>query len=120
MTHCCLFKVFLFHPFLLPSLKASATVTVKNNAARVDTAGLAVAGGYIFPAISTEVWSPSFNCSLPPLLRDMYSPTLDLFNGSLFACFGSSCVILTEDGWQEGPVLIQSRSAHTSAVTSQV
>merc|ERR1719507_2356418 len=104
----------LFAPFT--SLKASTTVTVKNNTARDDT-GLAVAGGYIFPAVSSEVWSPSFNCSLPPLPRDMYSPTLDFFNGSLFACFGSSCAILTENGWGEGPALIQPRSAHSSAVT---
>jgi len=84
-----------------------------------DTVGLAVAGGYIFPAVATEIWSPTFNCSLPTLPRDMYSPTLDFYQDLLFACFGPSCVILTEAGWQEGPSLVEARSAHTSFVTSQ-
>ena len=74
MTDCPPFFLFLlfFTPF--PAVNASTTVTEKKNSTKDDTGktsqahlfnlvvnysehstGLAVAGGYIFPAVSTEV-----------------------------------------------------------------
>ena len=90
--------------------------------------GLAIVGGYGAGAeagapTSAELWAPldpgGCNCSLPSLPREMFDPTLDLWQDKLIACYGLSCEQLTLSGWQHWRTTLYSRFFHTSAVTSQ-
>ena len=85
--------------------------------------GLLVAGGYPTNTSSTSVeyWSPgppALHCTLPDLPSAMY-PTLGRLQGSILACYETSCHVLSETGWQALATTLHSRRWHTASTTSQ-
>ena len=80
--------------------------------------GLLVVGGDA-TATSVELWSPTSSCSLAPLPQPAVAPSVDVVEGEVVACHGTSCSTLSGGVWGEGAVLRESRRWHTTATTAR-
>ena len=70
-------------------------------------------------ATSVELWSPTSSCSLAPLPQPAVAPSVDVVEGEVVACHGTSCSTLSGGVWGEGAVLRESRRWHTTATTAR-
>jgi hypothetical protein len=46
----------------------------------------------------------------------METPSVDLVDGTIIACYMTKCWLLVQSAWEEGPSTLQQRRLHTSAV----
>ena len=105
----------LLHPLLALLLLLPPTPTTCTSVP-TPPPGLLVVGGDA-TGTSVELWAPTSSCTLAPLPHPATAPSVDVVEGEVVACHGTSCSSLSGGAWSEGAVLRERRRWHTTATT---
>merc|ERR1719187_477171 len=99
-------------PLLLLLLPLLATALPTEDTDQGST-GILISGGQ---NVWTEVefWSPSVQCTLPPLTRDMLSHTMTAVQGKVVACYWDKCDQFDGSQWTYLQDMLHLRRYHTA------